>query len=71
MSYHPRLKTQARLEAHAAVLGMSADEYLEALLERQSRFSTRFGSAPNPPFSAIFVHQAHHRSIPRGAASPL
>ena len=35
MSYHLRPETQAKLEAHAAVLGMSADEYLEALLERQ------------------------------------
>jgi hypothetical protein len=36
MTLHLRPETQARLEANAAALGLSIDEYLEALLEKDA-----------------------------------
>ncbi len=35
MDLHLKPETQARLEAHAAQLGLSANEFIEALVERE------------------------------------
>ena len=35
MTLHLRPETQAKLEAHATALGVSVDEYLEALVEKE------------------------------------
>jgi hypothetical protein len=35
MTFHLKPETQAKLEAHAAALGISVDDYLESLVERQ------------------------------------
>lgn len=43
MTVHLRPETEAKLEAHAAELGMSVEDYLEALVKRDLR------SKPNEP----------------------
>jgi hypothetical protein len=45
-------ETQAKLEAHAAALGLSLDDYLEALVERE--LPTECTELPEPEFEGQF-----------------
>jgi hypothetical protein len=47
MTLHLRPETQARLEANAAALGLSVDDYLEALVERDALPVSQEESAPS------------------------
>lgn len=52
MTFHLSPETQARLEAVAAAHGLSADDYLEALVERELLFETS-ETVPNEPSSGM------------------
>ena len=53
MTLHLKPETEARLEAHAAAMGMSVDEYLVALIEK-------LPAEPNePPFNGGQFQKEH------------
>jgi hypothetical protein len=64
MPLNLRPETQAKLEAHAAELGMSVDDYLEALVKRDVRPTPE---RPLKPKKSAYGLLAHYGSGPSEA----